>query len=59
MKDRAWIEAKREEIRQRKAQLLADFHVHCGAEQLCDQLLADDPPLVSPDQPTPHEEGSS
>lgn len=44
MKDRAWLEAKREEIRQHKAKLLADYHAHCGAEQLCEQLLADDPP---------------
>lgn len=44
MKDRAWIEAKRDEIRQQKAKLLADFHAHCGAEQMCEQLLAEDPP---------------
>lgn len=44
MKDRAWLETKLGEIRQHKAKLLADYHAHCGAEQLCEQLLADDPP---------------
>lgn len=46
MKDRTWLEQKREAIRQHKAKLLADFHAHCGAEQLCDELLAEDAPAM-------------
>ncbi len=45
MKDRAWIEEKLKGIRQQKAKLLADFHAHEGAEQLCLAILADDSPV--------------
>lgn len=49
MKDRAWLEAKRDQIRQQKLKLLADYHAHCGAEQMCDELLKEDPPAGTTD----------